>query len=229
MKGSPEERLPHVLILDEMNRTDLSRMLGECFSLLENRDRPVRIPGKTEEGQEKTLVLPSDLYVIGTMNLIDQSVEQIDFALRRRFLWIECPFEPDVLLDVLQEKWAAHPSRHGWDRVEDDFRRLVAAATALNQAICESNLLGPQYEVGHTYFFDVVLFLQKELTDKTLAHKVYLWRKGKPRENGPVQRLWKLSLEPLLKEYLAGLREDEREGELDRLQNAFYSPPEPEE
>ena len=35
----PEARLPHVLILDEMNRTDLSRMLGECFSLLENRRR----------------------------------------------------------------------------------------------------------------------------------------------------------------------------------------------
>jgi 5-methylcytosine-specific restriction protein B len=232
MKGPPEERLPHVLILDEMNRTDLSRMLGECFSLLENRDRPVKLPGKNEEGQEMTLLLPPDLYVIGTMNLIDQSVEQIDFALRRRFLWIECPFEPDVLFDVLQKKWAARPSslsRHGWDRVEDDFRRLVAAATALKQAINESKLLGPQYEVGHTYFFDVVLFLQNELIDKTLGHKFYLYQKGKPRDNGAVQRLWKLSLEPLLKEYLSGLREDERKGELDRLKNAFYSPPEAEE
>jgi 5-methylcytosine-specific restriction enzyme B len=230
MKGLPEERLPHVLILDEINRTDLSRMLGECFSLLENRDRPVRLPGKNEKGEEMTLVLPSDLYVIGTMNLIDQSVEQIDFALRRRFLWIDCPFEPEVLLDVLQEKWSTAPSRHSWDRVGEDFRRLVAAATALNEAIRASKLLGPQYEVGHTYFFDVVLFLQQELADKTLGLKVYLWnKKGKPRENGAVQRFWKLSLEPLLKEYLSGLREDERKGELDRLQGAFYSPAVPEE
>jgi 5-methylcytosine-specific restriction enzyme B len=79
------------------------------------------------------------------------------------------------------------------------------------------------------YFFDVVLFLQKELADKTPQYKVYLTRKGKPRENGAVERLWKLSVEPLLKEYLAGLREDERKGEMDRLQNAFYSPPEPDE
>src|SRR5262249_39300764 len=57
-----EARLPHVLILDEMNRTDLSRMLGECFSLLENRDRSVRLPG----GDDARLSFPSDLYVIGT-------------------------------------------------------------------------------------------------------------------------------------------------------------------
>ena len=65
-----DQRLPHVLILDEMNRTDLSRMLGECFSLLENRDRPVRLPGTDGNGREMTLWLPPDLYVIGTMNLL---------------------------------------------------------------------------------------------------------------------------------------------------------------
>jgi len=227
MQAEPAaERLPHVLILDEMNRTDLSRMLGECFSLLENRDRPVRLPGTDGEGREMTLTLPSDLYVIGTMNLIDQSVEQIDFALRRRFLWIECPFDADVLLQVVQEMWTKDPApRHGWDRVEDDFGRLAAAASALNRAIRDSELLGPQYEVGHTYFFDVVRLLRQELDDAGRGRKQILW--GKDRSS--VERLWDLSLKPLLKEYLAALRGPEREVELRRLRDVFFSPPEAEE
>lgn len=228
-KDPPGERLPHVLILDEMNRTDLSRMLGECFSLLENRDRPVRLSGTDADGGELTLALPSDLYVVGTMNLIDQSVEQIDFALRRRFLWIECPFDPDVLLQVLQEKWTkASTLKHGWDRVEDDFRRLATAATALNQAVRKSDLLGPQYEVGHTYFFDVVYFLRQELADAGRGRKQFLWNvKGRPLP--AVERLWDLALRPLIGEYLAALRGREREEELNRLRDVFLTPKEAEE
>jgi 5-methylcytosine-specific restriction protein B len=223
----PEERLPHVLILDEMNRTDLSRMLGECFSLLENRDRSVRLPG----GEDMQLKLPSDLYVIGTMNLIDQSVEQIDFALRRRFLWIECLFNADTLLRVASELWSRKPkTRVSWDRVEDDFRLLASAAAALNHAIHESELLGSQYEVGHTYFFDVVRFLKNELEDGGQRRQGYLWnKKRRPRDGGAVERLWRLSLEPLLREYLSGLRGRERDDELQRLRSVFFSPPEAEE
>lgn len=229
MKDGPEgDRLPHVLILDEMNRTDLSRMLGECFSLLEDRDRPVRLPGTDGEGKEMTLMLPSDLYVIGTMNLIDQSVEQIDFALRRRFLWLECPYDAEALLQVLQEMWTRNPApRHGWDRVEEDFRRLAGAATALNVAIRESDLLGPQYEVGHTYFFDVVYFLRQELADAGRGRRQFLWGKGRPLR--AVERLWNLSLKPLLGEYLAALRGREREDELRRLREVFFSSKESEE
>jgi 5-methylcytosine-specific restriction protein B len=224
---TPDGRLPHVLILDEMNRTDLSRMLGECFSLLENRERSVRLPG----GDDAYLKLPVDLYVIGTMNLIDQSVEQIDFALRRRFLWIECLFDADTLLRVAGELWNRKPaSKFTWDRVEDDFRQLSLAATALNRAIHQSELLGSQYEVGHTYFFDVVQFLKQELQDAGRGRQGYLWKKNRrPRDNGAVERLWRLSLEPLLREYLSGLRGGERDAELQRLREVFFSPPEAEE
>ena len=76
------EKLPHVLILDEINRIDLSRLFGEVFSALENRDEPIEVG----VGELK-LTIPSNLYVIGTMNEIDFSLERIDFALRRRFLW----------------------------------------------------------------------------------------------------------------------------------------------
>jgi 5-methylcytosine-specific restriction protein B len=220
----PEERLPHVLILDEMNRTDLSRMLGEVFSLLENRDCAVRLAG----GKGAQLKIPPDLYVIGTMNLIDQSIEQIDFALRRRFLWIECLFDAETLLRVARELWNRFPKpRVLWERVEDDFRLLVLAATALNRAIHTSDLLGSQYEIGHTYFFDIVQFLKDELVDGGSKRQKFLWSsKNRPREGGAVELLWRLSLEPLLREYLSGLRSQERDDELKRLKEVFFSPSE---
>jgi len=71
----PDKRLPHVLILDEMNRTDLGRMFGECFSLLEYRGKRIDLPGHDSQGKGMTLEIPCDLYIFGTMNLIDQSVE----------------------------------------------------------------------------------------------------------------------------------------------------------
>ena len=77
--------VPIVLILDEMNRADLSKVLGECFSLLEDRDGDVTLAGY--RGERRKVRLPRNLCFIGTMNLIDQSLENVDFALRRRFLW----------------------------------------------------------------------------------------------------------------------------------------------
>ncbi len=217
MDAEGADRLPHVLILDEINRTDLSRMLGECFSLLEDRGQAIEVAGN---GAPMRLRIPPDLFVIGTMNLIDQSVEQIDFALRRRFLWVPCPFDPEAMLDVLRELWSRKPPRHnGWDRVADDFERLKAAAIALNDEIRSSALLGPNYEIGHTYFFDVVHFLRQDLAGAARSRRYYFWNRWGALP--AVDRLWRLSLRPLLHEYLAGLDGASRENELGRLQDVF--------
>jgi len=101
------------------------------------------------------LRIPDDLFVIGTMNLIDQSIEQIDFALRRRFLWLLCPFDAEALLGAAEAKWRDLKSGLDWDRIEPDFRKLAAAASALNRQIHDSPLLGAQYEIGHTYLRQV--------------------------------------------------------------------------
>ncbi len=82
-----EKPLPWVLMLDELNRAGLSRVFGEAFSVLEDRDSPVDLPGAEPAGPPPTLPLPGHLFVIGTMNPIDQSLEQIDFAPRRHFPW----------------------------------------------------------------------------------------------------------------------------------------------
>lgn len=222
--GGPVATLPYVLILDEMNRADLSRLLGECFSLLEDRGTPIDLPGLDADHKPLTLTLPPDLYVIGTMNLIDQSIEQIDFALRRRFLWQPSRFSAKALVRVCKQRWTATPAgAHGWDAVGTDFVRLGAAADALNAAVRESHLLGVEYEIGHTYFFDVVDFLRREVEGFKKRRASYLWRNGKPE--GALLSLWRLSLEPLLTEYLRGLEAPARTKELDRLKKALFTMP----
>ena len=221
IEGIPREvRLPHVLILDEMNRTDLSRMLGECFSLLEDRNQTIELPGRNKDDETLNLRIPDDLFVIGTMNLIDQSIEQIDFALRRRFLWELCPFDAEALIAAAEAKWDDLGCSVPWDRVEADFRRLAGAATELNREIHNSDVLGSQYEIGHTYLLDVVVFLRNFLGLRPTRRQNYLWsRNGKALE--PVIQVWKLSLLPLLEQYLAGLDANSRNREVDNLAKVF--------
>lgn len=217
------ERLPHVLILDEMNRTDLSRMLGECFSLLEDRNQTIELPARDGNGTAMKLRIPEDLFVIGTMNLIDQSIEQIDFALRRRFLWLLCPFDAEALVGAAGAKWEGLKSGLDWDRIEPDFRKLAAAAAELNREIHDSPLLGAQYEVGHTYLLDVVVFLRNFLGPRPTRKQNYLWNK-KSEALQPVAQVWNLSLRPLLEQYLAGLDATARNAELDRLSKVLLKP-----
>lgn len=222
--GEKAGGLPHVLILDEMNRTDLSRMLGECFSLLEDRDQTIDLPARNSNGTTLTLRIPDNLFVIGTMNLIDQSIEQIDFALRRRFLWLSCPFNADALLVAAESRWKerkrdknALPS---WERVEPDFQRLAVSASNLNNKIKNSQLLGSQYEIGHTYFLDIVDFLYKFIDNSSSRKNNHLWNnKGNALE--PVYLLWKLSLQPLLEQYLMGYDTNARNEELKGLSEVF--------
>lgn len=212
--------IPHVLILDEMNRTDLSRTLGECFSLLENRDEDIHLPGQDAMGKPMALRIPSNLFIIGTMNLIDQSVEQIDFALRRRFLWEYCGFNGEDLVSASKELWEKKPGRIGWDRVEEDFLKLANAAAALNREIHNSSLLGEQYEIGHAYLLDTVSFLKEEIEGG--RPQSYLWdKRGKAKR--PVERCWEWSLKPLIFEYLSGLDTKTKKSEASRLADVFLN------
>ncbi len=71
---------PCVLIIDEFNRADLASVLGEVMTLLEYREREMRLPYS-----KKSFSLPENLYVLATMNTADRSLALVDFALRRRF------------------------------------------------------------------------------------------------------------------------------------------------
>jgi 5-methylcytosine-specific restriction enzyme B len=139
-----EAALPWVLILDELNRADLSRVFGEAFSVLEDRNQPVELPGIQPGQPLRTIKLPERLYVIGTMNLIDQSLEQIDFALRRRFLWRRLGFDRARLAAVLPELWQQTETarRYPWQRISGEMELFTTRAERLNEQIVASSLLG---------------------------------------------------------------------------------------
>jgi len=79
-----------VLIIDEINRANLTSVLGELIYALEYRGKKVNSLYKLNEGTNE-IVLPHNLYVIGTMNTADRSVSHIDYAIRRRFTFIPVP------------------------------------------------------------------------------------------------------------------------------------------
>jgi 5-methylcytosine-specific restriction enzyme B len=197
-----DQKIPMVLILDEMNRADLSKVLGECFSLLEDRDTEVRLGGHDEKPRKVRLA--SNLYVIGTMNLIDQSLEHVDFALRRRFLWFFRGFSREDFLAVSQKRWSAlleaKELRRNWEKVEAEFETLADRALRLNEIIDGNSYLGSQYEIGHTYFCDVVSFLHRYLISSEKRRNRVLFN-GKGMALEPVETLWRCSLAPLLTQY----------------------------
>ncbi|WP_316851591.1 McrB family protein [Pedobacter agri] len=98
-----DETKKYVLLIDEINRANLSSVLGELIYGLEYRNRPFNALYHLEK-TGKTLILPSNLYIIGTMNTADRSVGHADYAIRRRFafidVWPTAIDSPDFKLDA---------------------------------------------------------------------------------------------------------------------------------
>ena len=92
---SNEDIEQYILIIDEINRADLSSVLGELIYALEYRDETVE--GIYEKDKSNNIILPSNLLIIGTMNTADRSIGHIDYAVRRRFTFIEILSEKKVL------------------------------------------------------------------------------------------------------------------------------------
>jgi len=135
-----------VLIIDEINRANLPAVLGELIYALEYRNEEVEIP--YEINKSKTLVIPKNLYIIGTMNTADRSAGRIDYAIRRRFIF--------------------YPMYADLDKASDEGRELMKL---VNEFIEEK--VSPDYDpedvkIGHTYF---MADGNKEERVKTIAHK----------------------------------------------------------
>jgi len=155
---SPEEEAPpHVLIIDEINRGNIARIFGELITLLEPSKRAgaedqqsVTLPYSKE-----TFSVPSNVYVIGTMNTADKSLAQLDLALRRRFNFIEMRPDPSLLSGI---------------SVYDI--PLETLLDVINQRI--EVLLDADHQIGHAYFIglaDVKSELERQIALKSILRE----------------------------------------------------------
>ena len=141
----------HVLIIDEINRGNVSAIFGELITLLEEDKRK-----GNKEHTEAVLPysgdkfsVPNNVYIIGTMNTADRSVEALDTALRRRFSFVEMQPKPDILSKV----------------GEVDLRKLLKT---INQRI--ELLIDKDHQIGHSYFIGIqnIVDLQRTFKDKII-------------------------------------------------------------
>jgi 5-methylcytosine-specific restriction endonuclease McrBC GTP-binding regulatory subunit McrB len=136
--------VPHVLIIDEINRGALGRVFGELILTLEYRNLPVRLPGQNE-----TIEIPENLFLIGTMNTADRNISLVDHALRRRFHFVEMLPDPKRLRRFLEQKEVSIS-----DLVTEAFESIQKAFTNEGDKYAEDarGYSLKDYAVGHTYF-----------------------------------------------------------------------------
>ncbi|HEY9790777.1 MAG TPA: AAA family ATPase, partial [Candidatus Obscuribacterales bacterium] len=136
----------YVLIIDEINRGNVSQIFGELFTLLESDKRGTRnkvIPLYTKSPDERFYV-PDNIYIIAAMNVADRSLALVDFALRRRFAFLNLT---PCFGESTFRKWL---SDRGMSR--DLVDRIISKMTRLNQAITDDSQLGPNFCIGHSFF-----------------------------------------------------------------------------
>ena len=131
----------HVLIIDEINRGNVSAIFGELITLLEEDKRK----GNQEHTEVvlpysgKKFSVPNNVYIIGTMNTADRSVEALDTALRRRFSFVEMQPKPGILSDKKYVKYK-----------DVDLSKLLET---INQRI--EVLIDKDHQIGHSYFIGI--------------------------------------------------------------------------
>jgi 5-methylcytosine-specific restriction enzyme B len=162
-----------VLIIDEINRANLSRVFGELMYLLEYRKGDVPLAGGVR------FAIPQNVHLIGTMNTADRSIALVDHALRRRFAFLRLQPNYDVLTRY-------HQGRGGAFQVD----KLVSVLKALNGAINNSH-----YEVGISFFLNPKLgehiehiwrmeiepYLEEYFFDQESKVNEYRWDKVRER------------------------------------------------
>ena len=140
--GDPDDA--YVLVIEEINRGNPAQIFGEMLTLLEADKRmpteAIALSYPRPPGER--VHIPPNLYIIGTMNVADRSLALVDFALRRRFAFVD--LEP-----TFGEAWRTWVSEQC--RIKESFLRdIESRLNALNSAIATDAVLGPHFQVGHS-------------------------------------------------------------------------------
>jgi 5-methylcytosine-specific restriction enzyme B len=169
-----------VLIIDEINRGDISKIFGELITLLEadkrlgaNHPFEVTLPLSKDK-----FCVPQNLYIVATMNTSDRSIAMLDIALRRRFGFY--PVEPNLAL-VLDESINTNLLKMD-DETSELLKKSVKALEKINISIASDRSLGSEKQIGHSYLFNV-------------------------QKKEDISLIWQYEIIPLLEEYCYGNEE----------------------
>lgn len=182
-KAEADPHNDYFIVIDEINRGNLSKILGEGFSLIEKDHRGEYINLKYNNDK---FCVPPNLYIIGTMNTADRGLVMLDYALRRRFAFITVSpaFRSDGFRALMQKS----------NNVK--FNKIARKIVELNKYIDRDEMLGPGFEIGHSYFC-----------------------LGRPVTNEDLRRIVDYEIMPLLQEYWY----DDSEGKVDMWRDKFNS------
>jgi hypothetical protein len=170
-RATSDQSQNYVVIIDEINRGNISKIFGELITLIEPSKRLYQTPKENPQSvllpySRTKFSVPKNVYILGTMNSVDRSVTSIDTALRRRFEFVEVPPNPDLLKKI------------SFQGRELDLANLLRT---INLRI--EYLLDRDHLLGHSYFMRVVDFggLCRVFTDNLipLLEEYFLgdWRK----------------------------------------------------
>jgi 5-methylcytosine-specific restriction protein B len=136
----------YVFIIDEINRGNISQIFGELLMLIEadKRGADYAVPLMYMHPEEKRFFIPSNVYIIGLMNLADRSLALVDYALRRRFAFIS--LTPKYKSDKFYKWLLDH------DMNAKLINLITQRMSTLNEEIAQDSLLGENYEIGHSFF-----------------------------------------------------------------------------
>jgi hypothetical protein len=160
-KAFKDTEKSYVMVIDEINRANLSRVFGELLYCLEYRNEFVStkmttyIQGLEDTDKQKKysvdkdnigkFAIPDNVIIVGTMNEVDRSIDAFDLALRRRFIWEDIGFNETALrlfMPFFENNFQGH--------IED----LLTKAKELNKKLEKD--IGKNYTLGHTYYFKII-------------------------------------------------------------------------
>jgi 5-methylcytosine-specific restriction protein B len=165
-RASLDQDVPYVFVIDEINRSNLSKVFGELLMLVEadKRGSQYSLALTYSSSDEEQFYVPPNVHILGMMNTADRSLAMVDYALRRRFAFVDLQplFGTTAFDDFLVGRGAA-----------PEFVRCAASRIeGLNQAITADQNLGAGFAVGHSYFCGNGGPLDADGYQRTVRHQI---------------------------------------------------------
>jgi len=204
---SAVEGFGYFFVIDEINRAELSRVFGELLFALEYRGKDkglIKTQYSSLRDENESFYIPENLFLIGTMNDVDRSIDSFDLALRRRFIWVR----KDCNYDVIENE-CKYLNKEQITTIFTNTREYSKACFNINEKIISNKKdgmgLGKKYEIGHAYFL-----------------KISKYTSGDKISQQAMNKLFDYHLEPLLSEYFRSeFNEDESEKHIKSIKESF--------